>query len=155
MADNLIFPVKFDLEAAVKAAQGDADRLLRRLQTTINAKPLAVNLKIDGADSGSINEINSRLRDLVKQWNSLPEAERISNKTSGEFTPQAKKIIAEYTRLTGATESYARTLGQIAAAARRAANEQETLAQCTKQLRTERATVPQGGRRSAPIIQRA
>lgn len=125
MADNLIFPVKFDLEAAVKAAQGDADRLLRRLQTTINSKPLAVNLKIDGAGSGSINEINSRLRDLVKQWNSLTEAERISNKTSGEFTPQAKKIIAEYTRLTGATESYARTLGQIAAAARRAANEQE------------------------------
>lgn len=125
MADNLIFPVKFDLEAAVKAAQGDADRLLRRLQTTINAKPLAVNLRIDGAGSGSINEINSRLRDLAKQWNSLTEAERISNKTSGEFTPQAKKIIAEYTRLTGATESYARTLGQIAAAARRAANEQE------------------------------
>lgn len=125
MADNLIFPVKFDLEAAVKAAQGDADRLLRRLQTTINAKPLAANLRIDGAGSGSINEINSRLRDLVKQWNSLTEAERISNKTSGEFTPQAKKIIAEYTRLTGATESYARTLGQIAAAARRAANEQE------------------------------
>lgn len=125
MADNLIFPVKFDLEAAVKAAQGDADRLLRRLQTTINAKPLAVNLRIDGAGSGSINEINSRLRDLVKQWNSLTEAERISNKTSGEFTPQAKKIIAEYTRLIGATESYARTLGQIAAAARRAANEQE------------------------------
>lgn len=125
MADNLIFPVKFDLEAAVKAAQGDADRLLRRLQTTINAKPLAVNLRIDGAGSGSINEINSRLKELVKQWNSLTEAERVSNKTSGEFTPQAKKIIAEYTRLTGATESYARTLGQIAAAARRAANEQE------------------------------
>ena len=125
MANNLVFPIKFDLEAAVREAQGDADRLLRRLQTTINAKPLAVNLKIPGAGSGSINEINSRLRDLVKQWNSLIEAERISNKTSGEFTPQAKKIIAEYTRLTGATESYARTLGQIAAAARRAANEQE------------------------------
>lgn len=125
MADNLIFPVKFDLEAAVKAAQGDADKLLRRLQTTINSKPLAVNLKIAGAGSGSINEINNRLKELVKQWNSLTEAERISNKTSGEFTPQAKKIIAEYTRLTGATESYARTLGQIAAAARRAANEQE------------------------------
>lgn len=46
MADNLIFPIKFDLEAAVREAQGDADRLLRRLQTTINAKPLAVNLKI-------------------------------------------------------------------------------------------------------------
>lgn len=125
MADNLIFPVKFDLEKAVTDAQGDADRLLRKLQTTLNSKPLALNVKIDGAGSGSINEINGRLKELVKQWNSLTEAERISNKTSGEFTPQAKKIIAEYTRLTGATESYARSLSQLASAARRSANEQE------------------------------
>lgn len=129
MADNLIFPVKFDLEAAVKAAQGDADRLLRRLQTTINAKPLAVNLRIDGAGSGSINEINSRLRDLVKQWNSLTEAERITNKTTGEYTAEAKKILAEYTRLRGASESYAQSLKQIDSAAKKAAKQQEKLAE--------------------------
>ena len=87
MADNLIFPVKFDLEAAVKQAQGDADRLLRRLQTTINSKPLAVNLKIVNAGGGSINEINARMGELVKQWNALSEAQRIGN-----FTPDAKKI---------------------------------------------------------------
>lgn len=64
MTVNLVFPVKFDLEAAVKAAQGDADRLLRRLQTTTNAKQLAVNLKIDDAGSDSINEINSWIYSL-------------------------------------------------------------------------------------------
>ena len=134
MADNLIFPVKFDLEAAVKQAQGDADRLLRKLQTTLNSKPLAVNLKIVNAGGGSINEINARMGELVKQWNALSEAQRIGNKTTGEFTPEAKKILAEYTRLTGATESYARTLGQIASAARRSANEQErAMARVSKQ----------------------
>lgn len=125
MADKLIFPIGFDLEAAVKKAEGDADRLLRKLETTIKSRPLAVNLKIDNAGAGSINEINKRMGELVKQWNSLTEAERINNKKSGEFTPQAKKIIAEYVRLTGATESYARSLQQLSAAARRAANEQE------------------------------
>lgn len=129
MADNLIFPIKFDLEAAVREAQGDADRLLRRLQTTINAKPLAVNLKIPGAGSGSINEINSRLKELVKQWNSLTEAQRITNKTTGEYTAEAKKILAEYTRLRGASESYAQSLKQIDSAAKKAAKQQEKLAE--------------------------
>lgn len=125
MADKMIFPIGFDLEAAVKQAQGDADRLLRKLETTIKSRPLAVNLKIGGAADGSIDAINKRMSELVKQWNKLTETERIHNKTSGEFTPQAKKIIAEYVRLTGATESYARSLQQLAAAARRSANEQE------------------------------
>lgn len=110
MADNLIFPVKFDLEAAVRKEQGDADKYLRQLQTTIHSKPLAIDLKIVNAGSGSLNEISKRMRDIVTEWNNMSEAERIANKTSGEFTPQAKKIIAEYTRLTEATESYARTL---------------------------------------------
>lgn len=127
MADNLIFPIRFDLEAAVREAQGDADRLLRRLQTTINAKPLAVNLKIPGAGSGSINEINSRLKELVKQWNNLTEAQRITNKTTGEYTAEAKKILAEYTRLRGASESYAQSLKQIDSAAKKAAKQQEKL----------------------------
>ena len=129
MADNLIFPIKFDLEAAVKEAQGDADRLLRRLQTTINAKPLAVNLKIPGAGSGSINEINGRLKELVKQWNNLTEAQRITNKTTGQYTAEAKKILAEYTRLRGASESYAQSLKQIDSAAKKAAKQQEKLAE--------------------------
>lgn len=134
MADNLIFPVKFDLEAAVNQAQGDADRLLRKLQTAINAKPLAVNLKIGGAGNGSITEINTRMGELVKKWNELSESQRVSNKATGEFTPQAKKILAEYVRLTGATESYARTLQQIASAARQSANEQErSMARVSKQ----------------------
>lgn len=125
MADNLIFPVKFDLEAAVRKAQGDADKYLRQLQTTIHSKPLAIDLKIVNAGSGSLNEISKRMRDIVAEWNNMSEAERIASKTSGEYTDRAKKLIAEFARLTGASETYARSLQQIVAASRRAANEQE------------------------------
>ena len=125
MADNLIFPVKFDLEAAVRKAQGDADKYLRQLQTTIHSKPLAIDLKIVNAGSGSLNEISKRMRDIVTEWNNMSEAERIASKTSGEYTDRAKKLIAEFARLTGASETYARSLQQIVAASRRAANEQE------------------------------
>lgn len=125
MADNLIFPVKFDLEAAVRKAQGDADKYLRQLQTTIHSKPLAIDLKIVNAGSGSLNEISKRMRNIVTEWNNMSEAERIASKTSGEYTDRAKKLIAEFARLTGASETYARSLQQIVAASRRAANEQE------------------------------
>lgn len=125
MADNLIFPVEFDLEAAVRKAQGDADKYLRQLQTTIHSKPLAIDLKIVNAGSGSLNEISKRMRNIVTEWNNMSEAERIASKTSGEYTDRAKKLIAEFARLTGASETYARSLQQIVAASRRAANEQE------------------------------
>lgn len=125
MADNLIFPVKFDLEAAVRKAQGEADKYLRQLQTTIHSKPMAIDLKIVNAGSGSLNEISKRMRDIVTEWNNMSEAERIASKTSGEYTDRAKKLIAEFARLTGASETYARSLQQIVAASRRAANEQE------------------------------
>ena len=60
MADGkLIFPVKFDLQSAVKEAQGDVDAVLRRLETQINSRPLKI--KIDGGFTnmgviGSIKE---------------------------------------------------------------------------------------------------
>ncbi len=133
--DKLIFPIGFDLEKAVADAEGQADKLLRRLETTIKSRPLAINLKIGNAGSGSLNEINARMRDIVKEWNNLTEAERVASKTSGEYTDRAKKLIAEFIRLTGATESYARSLQQITAAARKAANEQER--NLEKQRKTE------------------
>ena len=134
--DKLIFPIGFDLEKAVADAEGQADKLLRRLETTIRSRPLAINLKINNAGNGSINEINARMRDIVKEWNNLTEAERIASKTSGEYTDRAKKLIAEFVRLTGATESYARSLQQITAAARKASAEQEK--NLEKQRKTEK-----------------
>ena len=93
----------------------------------LNSKPLAINLDLDKDynktffDTGSIDEIDKRVKDLAKAWNQLTEEQRIYNRTSGEYTEVAKEIIAEYTRLTGARRSYAQTLKEIEQASKRGA----------------------------------
>lgn len=47
MADSLIFPIGFDLEKGVKDAQGQIDVVLRRLQKTVDGKPLSIRADID------------------------------------------------------------------------------------------------------------
>ena len=48
MADNLIFPIGFDLEAAVKKAKTEGERALERLQKLFSRSPLAIQLDIKG-----------------------------------------------------------------------------------------------------------
>lgn len=67
MADKLIFSIGFDLEAAIKKAEGDSDRLLRRLETTIKSRPLAINLKINLLPKillGSLDNLCNRKKKL-------------------------------------------------------------------------------------------
>lgn len=124
MADNLIFPVKFDLEAAVRRAQGDADKYLRQLENTLRQKPIKLDVAIDGAAPGSIDAISKRMAALSTEFNKLTEAQRVYTRASGEFTPEAQKIIKEYAELTAATQTYAQSLSQITAAAKRQTQEQ-------------------------------
>lgn len=125
MADNLIFPVQFDLEGAVRKAQGDAEKYLRRLETTIRARPVEIDVKV--GDPGSLDAIRSRMNELSREWNALAESERVAGAGSGEYTVRARAMIEEFGRLTVASESYARSLQAIAADSRRAAAETERM----------------------------
>lgn len=49
MADNLIFPIGFDLEKGVKDAQAQMDSVLRRLQKTVDGKPLTIPMSLDAS----------------------------------------------------------------------------------------------------------
>ena len=134
MADGrVVFPVKFDLDAAVKEASGDADRVLKRLGTMIASRPLKLGVEIDmpkgGWDKklgsfgdGSINAMRKEMNKLVEQWNKLSEAQRITNQQTGQYTAEATKILNRYSQLVAASESYARGLEQIAAAAKKSAD---------------------------------
>ncbi len=46
--DKLIFPIGFNLEEGVKAAEKKADAFLQRLQKAINSQPLAIKINADG-----------------------------------------------------------------------------------------------------------
>lgn len=124
MAENLVFPVKFDLSKAVSDATGDLETAMRRLQTMINSRPLEAKLNIGGAGDGSINDIKSRIQELTQKWNELSEAQRITKQGSKEFTAEAKQLLAEYGQLVSALETNARTLSATWAEAKRAVAQQ-------------------------------
>lgn len=147
---KLIFPVKFDLNSAVKEASGDVDKVLRELQTRINAKPLTIKPKVDDAalknmsdrlanlsipktlsgsgkntflaKEGSINALSAAMRKCINEWNNLSESERIANRESGEYTAKAQAIISRFAELTAASNTFAKSLQEIARESKTAAD---------------------------------
>ena len=63
MADNLIFPIGFDLEKGVKDAQAQMDSVLRRLQKTVDGKPLTIPM---GLDASKFTTFESALRGSIQ-----------------------------------------------------------------------------------------
>ena len=119
-----MFPIGFDLEKGIKEAEKNADVYLRRLENTLRQKPIRLDVAIDRAAPGSLDAIRNRMDEVVKEFNKLTEAQRIYNRTSGEFTPEAQKLIKEYAELTAATQTYAQSLSQITNAAKRQTEQQ-------------------------------
>lgn len=153
MADGkLIFPIKFDLQSAVREASGDIDAVLRRMQTQINSKPL--KFSIDGgfsnmgvvgglrdslealdrarqklAKDGSIEAMRKEMRALIIEWEKLSEAERTATDAYGKFTGRAGEIVKRFAELTAAANTHARSLDQLISASDKATAAQEKLAQ--------------------------
>lgn len=153
---KLVFPIRFDLETAVRQATGDMDRVLRQMQATINSRPLSITPTIDDkglkemseklknldipqagigsgknrytAAEGSINALSAAMQKCIKEWNDLAETERITNRETGEYSDQAKTLIERFAALTAASHSFGKTLQQIIADNKRAVAEEEKLA---------------------------
>lgn len=147
---DLIFPVAFDLQKAVSDASGDVDKVLRRMEATINSRPLTIRPKIDEAGlkdlsnrlanlsipsvsigsgdnaftaaKGSINALTDAMQKCIAEWNQLAESERIVNRESGEYTTKAQQIIARFAELTAASNTFAKTLQQAAKESKNAAD---------------------------------
>ena len=87
MADNLIFPIGFDLEKGVKEAMGQADVVLRRLQKTIDGRPLTIPINFDpsrfttfeSALRGSIQHITSDANNLKATFENLISGGGLNN----------------------------------------------------------------------------
>lgn len=72
MADNLIFPIGFDLEKGVADAQKQMDAALKRLQKTADSRPLTIPMSLDASKfttfeaalRGSIQHITDDAKNL-------------------------------------------------------------------------------------------
>ncbi|MBD5306103.1 MAG: hypothetical protein HDS14_00520 [Bacteroides sp.] len=137
MADSgkLIFPVKFDLDRAVTEAMGDSDRILQRLQTAVNNKPIVLSfdssriydirqspaikqlqqngIEVTVHEKGSLSAMRVEMTNLASAWSELSEKQRIFDQESGKYTQKALEILNRYSELTAATESYAKSLSAI------------------------------------------
>ncbi len=87
MADNLIFPIGFDLEKGVKDAQAQMDSVLRRLQKTVDGKPLTIPMSLDtskfttfeAALRGSIQHITDDAKNLKAALDSSLQTDNSAN----------------------------------------------------------------------------
>lgn len=137
MADSLIFPIGFDLDGAVTKAQGDWPSVQRKMETMLSSKPLRIPIEIEPsaeildkkgkliAASGSIKAMRIEMASLVKAWEELSQAERLTTDETGKFTGRAGEIVSRFAELTAASRTYAQTLYDLQRAADKAVSEQE------------------------------
>lgn len=137
MADNLIFPIKFDLEKAVTDAQADWGNVQRKMETMINSRPLKIPIKIDQSSAlfnkdgimtaaeGSIKSMRAEMSKLIDQWNSLSQTERTMVDSNGNLIGTAAQIVSRFAELTTASRTYAQSLTELQSAADRAVKAQE------------------------------
>lgn len=137
MADSLIFPIGFDLDGAITKAQGDWPSVQRKMETMLSSKPLRIPIEIEPsaeildkkgkliAASGSIKAMRIEMASLVKAWEELSQAERLTTDETGKFTGRAGEIVSRFAELTAASRTYAQTLYELQRAADKAVSEQE------------------------------
>ena len=87
MADNLIFPIGFDLEKGVKDAQAQMDSVLSRLQKTVDGKPLTIPMSLDASKfttfeaalRGSIQHITDDAKNMKAALDSSLQTDNSAN----------------------------------------------------------------------------
>ena len=87
MADNLIFPIGFDLESGVQKVMQESDAALRRLQKTIDGKPLTIPVNIDKTKfdtyaaslNGSLKSLTEDAKNMQSTFKALSDSLDVNN----------------------------------------------------------------------------
>ena len=132
MADErLIFPVGFDLEGGIIEMQKEWPAIQKRLQKTIDGKPLTIKVTakttnqfetFSGKMRTSINDIRKNLALLEKEWNSMDKNQKFDK--DGNLTKEAQEIVRKYNEMKVALDSYGQSLSQISNKIKKSANDE-------------------------------
>lgn len=133
MAGNnrLIFPVRFDLEGAVKDAQGNATRALTALERFMQSRPINIPIKV-GKNGGDFSHyfdgllksgdaVSKQMDALIKKWQKMPIMDNKSGQPfkfidfdGGKMTKQAEAIVKEFLQLTAVSKTAGVSLTEMA-----------------------------------------
>jgi len=133
MADNLIFPIGFDLDKAVKEAAEEWDgKYADKLEKAIQKRALAVKLKIDTKQLDSLDAVKKRLAQLRVEP-ITPETKTAIKELAAELRTLAKALeqVQKYSTRAGGTPEAVRN-------SRIAVNEERAKAQAA--LAAQRAS---------------
>lgn len=121
MADNLIFPIGFDLETAVKNAEREGQAAIERLDKIFSRQPLALRMDNSGFEkysselSQNIDQLKTRLKDLVKEFDAIPLSQKWEeNNGVKTLTTDAKRLWDELLRITEILKSVGQGAQQMA-----------------------------------------
>lgn len=121
MANNLIFPIGFDLETAVKNAEREGQAAIERLDKIFSRQPLALRMDNSGFEkysselSQNIDQLKTRLKDLVKEFDAIPLSQKWEeNNGVKTLTTDAKRLWDELLRITEILKSVGQGAQQMA-----------------------------------------
>lgn len=129
--EKMMFPVGFDLEGGIIEAQKEWPALQKRLQKTLDGKPLTIKVTaktteqfetFSGKMRTSINDIRKNLASLEKQWNSMDKNQKFDK--DGNLTKEAQEIVRKYNEMKVALDSYGQSLSQISNKIKKSANDE-------------------------------
>ena len=143
MADNLIFPIGFDLEAAVKKAETEGASALKRLEKVFSRQPLAIQLDTKGfAELGqNIETLKARLKEIKDQWEKMPTAAKFDLDSDGkikQLTADGKALWDELLRINTALQGVGQGIQQFAAQSSRALQEETRFAEQMREAEMRR-----------------
>ncbi len=143
MADNLIFPIGFDLEAAVKKAETEGASALKRLEKVFSRQPLAIQLDTKGfAELGqNIETLKARLKEIKDQWEKMPTAAKFDLDSDGkikQLTADGKALWDELLRINIALQGVGQGIQQFAAQSSRALQEETRFAEQMREAEIRR-----------------
>lgn len=143
MADNLIFPIGFDLEAAVKKAETEGASALKKLEKVFSRQPLAIQLNTKGfAELGqNIETLKARLKEIKDQWEKMPTAAKFDLDSDGkikQLTADGKALWDELLRINIALQGVGQGIQQFAAQSSRALQEETRFAEQMREAEIRR-----------------
>ncbi len=119
MADNLIFPIGFDLESGVQDAIKKGDAALRQIEAAMNRKPIVLRAEVDANKfqmfsrqfTNSIDGISAKLAQAQRIWNSMSFDVKFDSE--GNLSRRAQIVFDAFQQLTQASATMGQRLGEV------------------------------------------